>query len=274
MKKIMHIVILYSNEDEVLDHIKDLKNQIVINELQIVIVVNKKNKEKYKKFMKEINSLSLNIKVYDPNQNLGYLNGCIYGFEMYNKENENQKFEWYSISNTDIEFRNNEFYKKLLEKSYKDDIWCVAPSVYNSKNLSYDNPEYKDRLSIHKINRLIFIYSYPMLAKIYEQLCKIKGNKLRNKKEESQYIYSAKGCYFILKKEIMDILSNKKYGALMYSEESYIAELIRNKDKKIYYESDIEIIHNESMVTDKLGIIKKSKYISESLKLIKNEFYR
>lgn len=274
MKKIMHIVILYSNEEEVLTHIRDLKNQSVINEVQIIIVVNKKNKEIYKNFLKEINKLDSSIKIYNPDKNLGYLNGCIYGFETYTKENPNQNFKWYTISNTDIEFRSNNFYKKLLKKSYEDDIWCIAPSVFNSKNLSYDNPHYKNRISKQKINRIMYIYKFPTLARIYEQLSKIKGTKLRGKKEKSQYVYSAHGCCFILKKEIMEILSNKKYKALMYSEESYIAELIRNKNKKIYYESEIEVKHDESTVTNKLGIIKKAKYISESLKLIKDEFYK
>lgn len=273
MKKIMHIIILYGNENEVLNHLKDLQKQTIAQNIQVVIVINKiNNEEQYKKFLQDIDLLYIKIKIYNPNKNLGYLNGCIYGYEMYSEE-EKEKFEWYIISNTDIEFENNQFYERLINKNYENNIWCIAPSVYNSKNLSYDNPEYKERVSLNKINLLIFIYSYPFLAKVHESLCKIKGNKIRNKKEESQYIYSAKGCFFILKQEIIKILSERKYGVLMYSEESYIAELIKEKEKKIYYESSIEVIHNESMVTDKLGIIKKSKYISESLKLIKRNFY-
>jgi len=69
------------------------------------------------------------------------------------------------------------------------------------------------------------------------------------------------------------ILDDRKFKALLYSEEAYIAELIREYNKKTYYDSNIEVIHNESAVTGKLANKKKAKYIADSLKVIRDEFY-
>ncbi|MBE3094547.1 MAG: hypothetical protein IMZ52_05910, partial [Actinobacteria bacterium] len=144
---------------------------------------------------------------------------------------------------------------------------------YSPNNNSFDNPEYINRCKKEKIDKLIYIYEKPFFAYLYEKMAKLKGKLGRNKKQDSKFIYSAKGCFFILRNEMASLLYDRKFKALMYSEESYIAEIIRNHNKKTYYDCAIEIIHNESAVTGKLKIQQRAKYIADSLKVIRDEFY-
>lgn len=273
MKRIVHTVILYTNEEEVFAHASDLSRQTAAEDIALVIVVNKAGDTQLENFRIRLSTLPLEIFIYDPNQNLGYLNGTIYGYNRYCQDTQDVP-EWVVVSNTDIEFSNNLFYEDFLQTVYGEDVWCVAPSVYNSKNKSYDNPEYIDRCTTKKIDNLIYIFERPFLAYLYENAAKLKRKLGRNEKNGSQFMYSAKGCFFILRNEIAMILNERKYKALMYSEESYVAELIRKSNKKTYYDSAIEVIHNESTVTSKLKVKERANHYADSLKVIRDEFYK
>lgn len=271
--RILNLVILYDNENEVIKYAEQLSKQSIYRDIALIIVVNKLGKTQIEKFELKLKNIPLQFTVFVPDGNLGYLNGVIYGYNQF-CQIANLMPEWIVVSNTDIEFANNSFFEDFINTNYEDDVWCVAPSVYSPKKNSYDNPGYINRCDKESIDRLIFIHERPLLAYLYAKASKVKGMFLRNKKKESQYIYSGKGCFFILKNEMAEKLKGKKYGALMYSEESYIAEIIRNNNKKIYYDSRIEVIHNENTVTGKLEVGKKAKYIADSLKFIRDEFYR
>jgi GT2 family glycosyltransferase len=272
MNRIVDTVIFYQNEEEVFAYAKEVSKQTAVQEIALVIVVNKKGDTEIADFKRKLETLPMDIYLYDPNENLGYLNGVIYGYQQYCIETQSIP-EWVVVSNTDIEFRNKKFFEDFLRTGYEKEVWCVAPSVYNPVKNSYDNPEYIERCSKNKIDRLIYFYERPTLAFLYENAAKIKGKLGRNEKLDSQFIYSAKGCFFIIRNEMAALLNDRKYKALLYSEESYVAEIIRSLGKKIYYDSDIEVIHNESAVTGKLQIEQKAKYIADSLKIIREEFY-
>lgn len=272
MKKIVNVVILYANEEEVLDYAIALSQQTAVDNIALVIIVNKIGNTQLEAFESKLVSLPIETFVFDPNENLGYLNGAIYGYYQYCKVSKDIS-EWIVVSNTDIKFSNSTFFEDFLQTKYDDDVWCVAPSVYSPKKKSYDNPEYIDRCPKDKIDKLIFIHERPFLAHLYAKVAKIKGNVLRNDKQNSQFIYSAKGCFFIIRNEMATILKERKFKALMYSEESYIAEIIRNYKKKTYYDCTIEVNHNESATTGKLAMRHRAKYITDSLKVIRDEFY-
>lgn len=271
-KKIAHTIVLYNNDKEVLDHIKALSNQTYSNNIIVLITINKMNLIDRNEFERSVSKINIDAYVFNPNTNLGYLNGCLYGYEKLKEQLIN--VEYVTISNTDIDFSSTDFYENLVLSNYDENCWCIAPSIYNSNKKSYDNPEYINRISRRKIEQLITIYSHPKIANIYEIVAHLKGKFFRKKKmQEMNSIYSAKGCFMIIKKDFADILINNKYSMLLYSEESYISELILKFNKKIIYDPSIEVIHYESTVTNKLKKTKKYKYIKESLENILENFY-
>ncbi len=269
--KLFIFVVVYKNEDEVYDYACCINRQTVSSYINLVIVVNELHSISYENFKSKFDLLDLHIDFFCPCENLGYLNGTFYGFNEIKQYLEIPK--WSVISNTDIVIEDEKFFECFLSNDYSDDIWCIGPSVYSAQKKSYDNPHYVDRIELSKINRLIWIHRVPFLAYLYHRFAIIKGMFFRKEKQDSMYVYSCHGCFFLLRDKLIKLISGNRYEPFLYSEESYIAEKVLFFGKKCYYDSNIEIIHKDSSVTSLIGIKKKSKYISNSLKYIKNNFY-
>ena len=269
--KILNIVTLFCNEIEVIEYAKKLSQQSISADISLVIVVNKNGDMTEDDFNDNLTKINIKIHLYKPGENLGYLNGLIYGYNQYVIRHELP--EWVVMSNTDIIFSNNEFFKDFYRDKYNENIWLVGPSIYSLENKSYDNPQYKNRHTLKSLEKRIFIFERPILAYYYLKIASVKAKLKKRKKEDSQYSYSLHGCFFFLNKNFMEILKDKKYGPLMYSEEAYLAELVRINNKKCYYNSQIELVHTGSTVTGKLEIHKRSQYFQESLEYIREKFY-
>ena len=181
--------------------------------------------------------------------------------------------DWVVMSNTDISYSKNNFFNNFFDNKYSENTWCIGPSIYSPSKNSFDNPILFERRSVKVINFLIFIFSHQYIAKLYSMLSKMKA-KNRKTNPNSQNVYEVHGCYFIIRNEFAEVIKEKGFGPFMFSEEAYIAELARSSSKLIYYENDIEIVHNEHTITSKLNSKKKFNYFAESLLYIKTEFYK
>ncbi|MEV5029137.1 hypothetical protein [Paenibacillus sp. LPE1-1-1.1] len=272
MKNVLIAIINYANEEEVISYAQMLANQTSSNRIQLVIVNNKKSENAKINLAEEIQKINLSIELFEPMNNLGYLNGALYGYNEF-ISNGGTKPDWVIISNTDIVISDTLYFEKFLSIHYQEEIWCVAPSVYSPLTKSYQNPHYIERCSLNKINRIIFINQTPFLAYIYENLAKLKAKVRKTERKESQYVYSAHGCFFAVKGDFIDIIKDNGYKGFLYSEEAYIAEYLLIHGKKCFYDNNLEIVHNENSITGLLGINKRSKYIANSLKYIREEFY-
>ncbi len=271
--KILNIVIYYNNEDEVIRYATELSKLNNIEEVVLVIVINGASSKNFSSLVCEMEKLSIDFEIFNPNCNLGYLNGAIFGYKSY-IEKYYEKPDWILISNTDISFNELDIFRRFSTSRYDDDIWVVGPSVYSSASKSYSYPQYIARYSRKFINRNIFIFTYPILAYFFMKASRIKAYlKTKKKKPYSSYSFSVHGCFFFIRSVLADYLVNNPHKSLMYSEEGYIANIVLRMGKKSLYDSNIEVTHFENTVTKLIGIKKKSKYIAESLKHIRDEFY-
>ncbi|WP_342473084.1 hypothetical protein MHH70_08575 [Metasolibacillus sp. FSL H7-0170] len=274
MSSIVITVINYANEQEVIEYAKMLTKQTIAENLRLVVVNNKSTENVEFNLEDELSKINLNIKVYIPDENLGYLNGCFYGYEKFLECEIKSDIKWSVVSNTDILIEDEKFFEKLYVNKYSEDIWCIAPSIYSPTTQTFQNPQYLERHSLEKLNRIIKIHSNKYFAYVYAKLATFKARNKNTLEKESQFVYSAHGCFFILNPKFMKSLSTEKYGAFLYSEEAFIAESIRKHNKKCFYDNCLKLIHFENSVTGLLGVEKRAKYIKESLQYIVNEFYR
>lgn len=81
------------------------------------------------------------------------------------------------------------------------------------------------------------------------------------------------GSIFILRKPFIDTIINTQNDIFMYGEEIFIAELAYRNNKKIYYDEDINIVHNENATTSLIGIGKKQKWFMQSYNYLWKEFF-
>jgi|GEM_PF-2342465 len=269
--RVVSIVVLFNNEHEVLDFAERLNRQSISKNIILVIVVNSRGAMTEAQFQRGLMNLEIESQIYRPTENLGYLNGLIYGYEEFSKTSASPL--WIAMSNSDIDFDDDRFFERFLEHEYDEQTWMVGPSVFSPQTGSYANPHALKRRTIHDINRWLCVFRWPILAYYYWKLANTKDRFLKRSKQASRPLYSVHGCFFFVRRDFAELLSRKKYGALMYSEEGYLGEITRLNNMTCYYNSDVEVIHFANTVTSKLGIAKTSKYVVDSLEFLKREFY-
>lgn len=268
---ILNTIIYYDNFDEIEQYCDNIFKMPMTNDLFITITVNKINDNDIKK-LDDFAKLYENIIVYYPPKNLGYMNGMICGYSEYKKIKGN-KPDYVIMSNTDIEYPDSEFFCKFIKKEYDDNIWVIGPSIYANKRKSYDNPTSYQRRSVKQIKKIIRFTTFPLISGLYVRLSDVKARMHKMPEPSSSFVYEVHGCFFIVKNEFAEQLEKNKYGMLMYSEESYIAEECFKYKKKAFYDKELKVIHNEHSVTGKIKYTKIAKYISTSLKYILEEYY-
>lgn len=272
MKKILICCINYNNAEEVLEYAKDISLQNLSEEVILAVTDNSTEIKEKLKLKNELKKIKLKTILLEPSANLGYLNGMFLAVKKYFELYKNYP-EWTIFSNTDIKFIDNNFIEIFSKKDYPINYWCIAPSIFSPQTRSYQNPHYKNRIKLSNIDRVLFVTKYYLLFNIYTFLSKLKSKNNKKIEEESQEVYAAHGSFFILKKEYFESLKDINYRAFLYSEEAFIAETILEKNKKIFYDNSLKIIHNEHSTTGLIGNKNRARYINESLKYIKKEFY-
>lgn len=268
---VISIVLCYNNAQEVKSYVKQFFLLDNSDKAFVVIVINAANDQDIS-ILRDLQAKYEQIMIVDPHQNLGYMNGLIYGYRLFSRKYAEVP-AYVIMSNTDIEYNSQDFLTRLLDRTYPADTWCIGPSIYTKYTKNYDNPVADKRRSKKEINSLIIRFSLPVFAPLYVYLAGVKAKLRTEKKTASREVYEVHGCYFILTGECAETIKNDKFGALMYSEETYIAEQVYQHGKHEYYDAELEIIHIEHTATKLLGAKKISSHLRNSMKYIRDRFY-
>lgn len=266
MKKILNVIVFYDNYDEIYSYLEQINN-ISNNIVDIALVVNRDTFNKIDMLKSEYNS-RIKLFIYDFDENVGYLNAYLKVINII----DTTKYKFTILSNTDIIY-SHDFYNKLINKSYDEDIGCIAPSIFSTKTNSFSNPHYVKRIKKNKLRLLTFIYSSVILSNLYMKLSYKKASTKKNCEIESCYVYSPHGSFMIYSNKFTNYLKGDIYGVKMYSEESYIGEKLRLNNLRCFYDSSLKLTHNESSVTSTLENKQRFTYIKESLIYIMKTFY-
>lgn len=272
-KKILNTVICYNNVEEVLDYAKQLSELVYSEQICLIVVVNKLDNCSLSELELKMNEIRLETLVCNPGENLGYMNGMLFGYDNYKKFTNKHTPEFVIMSNTDIYYPDKMFLSKLMAKEYDEEIWGIGPAVFVPERNTYDNPIMDQRRSIEKINQLIKIFGMTFINELYLKASLIKGKVIKKGIGESRKVYEIHGCYFIVKGIMADELMKSPFGALLYSEETYIAEMAYRFNKCEFYDTDLLVNHIEHTVTSKVDIKRIAKYLCESMRVIKRDFY-
>lgn len=265
---IVNIVICYANEDEVIQYAKQLEKQSVSGNVTLAVVINKENRGI--EYLKSgLNSVHIQYEILCPDENLGYLNGLIYGFAKCSI-----KAKWYILSNTDIQIPDNRFLETFISKYSNDSQkWVVGPNVYAPIKKAYSNPYLIERPSryyyLSKNIGMTFPVFYEYLFKLKSKFRKSEGLVLNS----STSVYAVHGSYMFIRDELLRIVSKREKWELLYDEEQYIAEIVSNHEKKVYYDEYLLVQHMEGTSTGKVNVSNRYKMMKKSNKRILKEFY-
>lgn len=268
--RIANIVIYYANEDEVVNYAKELEKQT--EDVKLIIIVNEIGKKGIQYLERNLELLTIEYEIYNPGKNLGYLNGLLWGYKKVKEE-----CKWYVLSNTDICIEDKHFFEIFMKSKPSNDecIWIVGPSVYAPKQGKYSNPYFKDRPSrkfyTSRIVAMRFSTLFDLVYRIKNKNLKSTNNNM--KKQDSGAIYAVHGSFMFLRKELLDILISRPDWELLYDEEQYIAEVVRQNKHLVYYNSDIEVLHMEGSSTGKVNAKSRYQLMIKANKRLLKEFY-
>lgn len=252
-------VTCYNNEDEVLEFAKHLSNQSLIDKIQLLVTCNACIN--FERFQVKLLSVLPTALAFNPGKNLGYLHGCLYGV----KKSESN-YAWVMISNTDIEFTDNDYFEKLLQSAADDnDIWCIGSDIVLKANGAHQNPFLSQRPSKRKFSLWKTVYSSYPLFRLYFKLYALKHKEEANADIKSSFIYATHGSCFLLKDECVNKIIEENPGIFMYGEELLVAEIIKENNKKCYLNIDTCVLHNENQVTGRIGNRKKQGWFKQSI---------
>ncbi len=271
-KEIVVSVINYGNEQEVIDFAEHLSKQTVAERILLSITANKWSPNGREFLVQGLQLIDIDTLLLDENNNLGYLNGTILGYKKLRGRFDFSP-RWIAVSNTDIQFADDRFMETLLTNQYAEDVGCIAPSVYVPSTGIFENPRYKIRLKRSEIQKIIKRFSSPVFMRFLQRVSAIKGKLLRGKEEPSQYVYLAHGCFFFVSPKVADTLCDRPYSALLYTEESFVAETAITLGKRVFYDSSLKLFHNENAVTGRLNPKKRAQMSIDSLNMLLRRFY-
>lgn len=265
-------VIYYDNAEEIRTYLDALAALTHCEVIRVVMVVNKGSAEDAFALQDYAEKIGLLAYVYVPNENLGYLNGFLFGYNEYVAE-AGAAPDWAIISNTDIRFCSPDFLKPFTEHAYGEDIGVVGPSIFNPKFQEYQSPHCLARRSKRSLQARALLFSIPILRNIYVWLADSRYKNRVTEKPGSSYAYEVNGALIAFSGKFMEYFAKQHYGMLLYGEEVYIAEHARLAGMKTYYDASIEILHNEHASTKQLNTTRTAKLLRDNLRYNLREFY-
>lgn len=269
-QKITNIVICYANEDEVIDYAVEISKQTIKDRLELLIVVNKEGKgQRY--LHEKLSEIEIDSLVVDPKNNMGYLNGLIFGYRM-----STNRGPWYVLSNTDIKIPNESFFQDFVcSNGYIDqETWVIGPSVYAPLTGYYSNPYMRNRPSRSSYRTKNFLMGF---AQFYNTLFllkkRFKRNRQQDKKQNSEKVYAVHGSFMFVREELLKELTLRPAWELLYGEEQYLAEMALLSGKSVYFDSSLSVLHMEGTSTGKENVKLRFSRMIKANKRIIADFY-
>jgi GT2 family glycosyltransferase len=263
MCKIIQIIVCYYNENEIYEFVDALFEQKMTPEKIIIVNNGSNNEETLFKIKKKYN---LKVEIQNIGKNLGY-----WGAFQHALKYTHDKYDYYILSNSDINFLSNDFYLKLCSSNFssKKNIGIIAPTIYSQNLKNNLNPYLVSKISLRNIKKLKFIYSNKYFALFYNFLHFLKNNIKISKKikygsiDNENRIYAPHGSFMIFTNNFIS-KNNYLYDAFLFGEELYVGEVCSKLQLDVIYYPDIEIIHNEHTTTGlfQSGLLLEYKYES------------
>lgn len=266
-KLLLLSIVCYNNIDEVISFVEQIAKQTMSSNIVLGIFCAKKDNKQLDEILRSIN---VNYYLVDTYENQGYLNNCLNVIKEYKDE-----YDWAVITNTDIEYYNDDFYEKVLNYKINNDIWEIGTKIINNKDNRQTNPLIIARPSkkFMEIKKTIFTnLALYLLYNIFYQFKKNRKNDNANIK--TCEVYAVHGSHFILKKDCINELNKISKNIFMYGEEELIAGLIHKNNKKVLYIEDYSIKHNANSTTNLISSINKFKMYKQSYNFIYNSFFK
>lgn len=195
--KVAVIIVNYNDADDTLKYVKTITEYETIN--RIVVVDNKSTTEGTFDKLKELESAK--VKIIESDKNGGYDYGNNFGIKYLDSLNE--EYDYYIISNPDIEIT-EEAIKHCLEVINSDEkIGVIAPRMFNKDSKPIRRSSWKIRtfwLDVVHSTRILELLFYKIL----------RNGEYSNKEYEQELleVEAISGAFFIIKEKALRDVRN------------------------------------------------------------------
>ena len=196
--------------------------------------------------------------------NKGYLGGAL---PIYN--GRAKEYDFVSISNVDLQLE-PDFFEQLLRIDTKGLGW-IAPDIYTDKINRHENPFMLSRPTKRNFMIWNIIYSSTWIYRMYYVLHRLK-NKY-SKVYPAGDIYAGHGSFMLFTKTFVENNPDLHFPGFMYSEEIFMAELVRNARLNVRYCPTLHIANIGNISTGLINQSRKSRWSKESLRAIYKQFF-
>ena len=232
MRKLAMVIINYNDYDTTKKLIDNIKNYKILD--KIIIVDNASTDNSYNKIKKLTNEKIILIRT---DENKGYASGLNYGakYAMGTLDNPIIIF-----SNTDIIINSEDDLVKLRD-TINTKVKVVGPVVNEHGNL---NRGWKMTTPyIETLSNLPLISRYFKRKLLYYTDDYYKG-KISN-------VDVVSGCFFLVDGKTLKEINFFDENTFLYYEEFILSSKIKEKNKKVVINNEVEIIHDHSVTIDK-----------------------
>ena len=252
--KIAVIIVNYNDVDDTIKYVKKITKYEIIS--RIVIVDNNSTIPNAFEKLKTLEDEK--VKVIQSEKNGGYNYGNNFGIKYL--ESQNEKYDYFIISNPDIEV-SEEAIKHCLEEMEKDkNIAIISPRMFNKDNKPIRRSSWKKRTFI-----LDVIHSTRLLEIIFYK--KLRNGEYSEKDYEKKMleVESISGAFFIIKTDILKDIGYFDENVFLFYEEDILSEKLAKTNYKIISLNSEKFIHYESQTIGKtLSYFRKIKELFKS----------
>ena len=252
--KVAVIIVNYNDAEDTLKYVKKITEYETIN--RIVVVDNKSTTTGTFDKLKELESSK--VKVIESDKNGGYDYGNNFGIKYLDSINE--EFEYYIISNPDIEVSEDAIKHCLDVINSNDKIAVISPRMLNKDRNPIRRSSWKIRtfgLDVVHSTRLLELLLYKVL----------RNGEYSNKEYEVEKleVEAISGAFFVIKANILKEIGLLDENVFLFYEEDILAHKLRDRNYKTISLNSEYFIHYESQTIGKsLSYYRKMKQMFKS----------
>lgn len=253
------VVVSYHNEAMTFKYVTEQLSRLT-TQYTLVVVNNDSTRERSQKMAKDCNLIFVdgNFEQVQPGQgyflwtkeNLGYAKGNNLGVNFLNGIG---KYTHFLFSNDDIEIKQSNILNIMVEKMSKDkNIGAIGPRVVGLDGHDQSPHDF-------------YVSPYRMIG--WKMLPFLRRNNKHNDQSDlfkpvSRFTYWVQGSFMLVNAAVFNEIGMFDENTFLYYEEPILAEKMLQIGKRMYFDSDVEIVHYEGGSTKRNP--KKEKIEMES----------
>ena len=252
--KVAVIVVNYNDVEDTLNYVKKITEYEIINKIVVVDNMSTTNDalEKLKVLQND------KVDVICSEKNGGYSYGNNFGIK--HLESKGEIYDYYIISNPDIEVSEDAIKKCVDELEKNEKTAVVAPRMFNSIDKPIRRAAWKFRTFARDV-----VHSSRILEVLCYKILKDGEYTEEDYKKERLKVESISGAFFVIRRNVYEEINRFDENVFLFYEEDILAKQLLDKQYDIICLNNIKFKHFESRTIGKtFSYYKKIKELYKS----------